>query len=258
MVDILKETWGTVDELRKFVLGLVQKEAARSDPPKSIPPEHAETWRRLRTFDIRYFAVSDSVFIWVPLDGPGQAGAVYHTLVALAGTELAFLSQGYPLRGGVAVGVASDSVPPSIYGPALSDAIRLESKVAKYPRIVVGSEVVQYLSNTLALEGDTIDEQVQRDMARMCRSLLIQDADGQTVLDYLGPVLRDTFDQTKGESVSEMGQRVRALFVRELTKWSNAGCEKLSIRYKEGLKYVETHLHELSQAPMSGDTTSES
>jgi len=76
----------------------------------------------------------------------------------------------------------------------------------------------------------------------MCRSLLAEDADGQAVLDYLGPVMADTLGSTEGESVASMGRGVYALFSRELAKWTTTGCTKLSKRYGEGLKYVESRL----------------
>jgi len=242
MIDILKETWGAVDALREFVLELVREGSARSDPPKTMPPEQAETWRRLRSFDIRYFVVSDSVFIWVPLDGSGQAGAVYHTLVALAGTELAFLSLGYPLRGGVAVGLASDSVPPTIYGPALNEAVRLESRVAKHPRVVCGRSIENYLQHLSQRQGDSLDARFESLMATACRGLVVTDSDGELILDYLGSEARGVLNDAEGSGVLDMGRKVHEFFQSQIAEWNKKGCKKLVERYTAASRYVDSRL----------------
>jgi hypothetical protein len=55
------------------------------------------------------------------------------------------MSQGWPIRGGIELGLAMDIDNDDIYGPALARAYTLESKVAQYPRIVIGEELILYL-----------------------------------------------------------------------------------------------------------------
>lgn len=49
-------------------------------------------------------------------------------------------------RAGVEVGLGTELDNGEIYGPVLYKAYELESKVAEYPRIVVGKELINYLT----------------------------------------------------------------------------------------------------------------
>jgi hypothetical protein len=76
----------------------------------------------------------------------GAINAVYDAFVATCGIGSLSLSIHLPMRAGLDVGVAMQIDDKEIYGPALESAFYLESKFAdKYPRFIVGKELLSYL-----------------------------------------------------------------------------------------------------------------
>ena len=67
----------------------------------------------------------------------------------------------------------------------------LESKVAEYPRIVIGQERINYLTQLTnghkqLPEQDKEDIDLCKLMATRCLKMIVQDLDGVPILDYLG------------------------------------------------------------------------
>ena len=58
---------------------------------------------------------------------------------------LVHLGKGNPIRGAIEIGVAVDWKEFGIYGSALHSAYSLENSVAKYPRVIIGDELLKYL-----------------------------------------------------------------------------------------------------------------
>ena len=100
----------------------------------------------------------------------------WHVLAAVQALGSRFLEEGMLTRGGVVLGLAhhSGSV---VFGPAVIEAYRLESEVAKYPRILVADEVRQAAWGYH--EG-------------LCRGrLFTQDSDGCWFVNVIFPPLSD-------------------------------------------------------------------
>jgi hypothetical protein len=90
------------------------------------------------------------------------------------------LDEGILLRGGITVGDVALSYG-QLFGPAVIRGYELESQVARFPRIVVGEEVLKEVKANPALwthnDGET--------ELRAVRSLLRRDFDGEYFVDYL-------------------------------------------------------------------------
>ena len=83
-----------------------------------------------------------------------------------------------------------------IYGPALSRAYALESKIANYPRVVVGEELIKYLNLIRTLNknsGLSANDRVNALAAEKSIELLTEDDDGYIIVDYLGSYIRNVF-----------------------------------------------------------------
>jgi len=107
--------------------------------------------------------------------------------IAAGLTFLGSMLNGHPIRGGIEIGIGFEPDPGEIYGPALSRAYALESKTAQYPRVVVGDELVKFIT---ALSQQEITDRcsiVSRNMANECVQCLTYDSDGVAIIDYLGP-----------------------------------------------------------------------
>jgi hypothetical protein len=90
------------------------------------------------------------------------------------------LNEGILLRGGITVGDVALSYG-QLFGSAVVRGYELESQVARFPRIVVGEEVLKEAKTNEALwthnDGET--------EVRAVRSLLRRDFDGEYFVDYL-------------------------------------------------------------------------
>ena len=93
------------------------------------------------------------------------------------------LSVGIPLRAGIEYGIGCEFVPGELYGPVLQKAYYLESKVANYPRIVIGPSFADLLNidnkskNEVGIDGSIYDKH---------DSWIGTDSDGHMIVDYLG------------------------------------------------------------------------
>ena len=113
---------------------------------KRIAREHGATalQDRMLSPSIRHWGMSDSYVVAIPPPDSQQFSTVsrlidvYRMLDVSAAVWLHAMSGGLPIRGGIELGFAIDVGDREVYGHALAEAVRLESKVAQYPRVVVG------------------------------------------------------------------------------------------------------------------------
>jgi hypothetical protein len=97
-------------------------------------------------------------------DGKSKAFTIMFHLSRLVPAAIAALGLGFLIRGGVAFGKLHHSGG-VVFGPALIEAVRLESRIAIYPRIVVCEQAAQLFDP--------------------CKSaLLMQDFDGLACVNY--------------------------------------------------------------------------
>jgi phosphatidylserine decarboxylase len=197
-----KETRVTVMNFRKaffnFFKGMYKK--------RPIPPELTEE-QRAKYLEIKERAeklkpsvipFSDSIIVYVPLsddDRVIQVDGIFSSMLAIAGAFLVLMINGNIFRGGIEIGIACHIGPNEIYGPALAKAHELESKRAKYPRVVAGDELVDFLQKTSRNLEKEAQSKINQVMAQKCLNLLMIDADGNYALDYLGQEYRDMSKQ---------------------------------------------------------------
>jgi hypothetical protein len=122
---------------------------------------------------VTYF--SDSIVISYKYDEKSQ---LFWTVLNLLYVSMEMANKGFLIRGGVAIGklVHTDEM---IFGPALVEAYDLESKISKYPRIIIAKNVieagVQYHSESHTAE----DEQ------EYIMDIVTEDKDGHYYIDYI-------------------------------------------------------------------------
>lgn len=208
--------------------------------PSSDPSPHEADLATMRQFDYNLFMFSDTVIVSVPLGGPvakapaTAAMSLLATLHSIAVATLVMLLRRTPIRAGLDVGVGiSHLLEGEVYGPVTVSAYELESRVADYPRTMVGNGVLSAL--------ETFDEMVNaqpKDAAmhhvaqavRGCREVICQmPGDDRPMLDFLARA--DLFPDT----VSPLQL---AAWVREQhDAFRASGNAKLSMRYARLLDY---------------------
>lgn len=131
-------------------------------------------------------AFSDSVVISYDASMPG---AGFHVLMDLVYICNDLLGLGIPVRGAVTVGQLIHTER-KCFGPAMVEAYLMESKKAKFPRVIVDSKVIEYdlknpgKANTVKYEAKYLDKIIQKDIN-----------DGKYFLDYLKQW--NEFDETE-------------------------------------------------------------
>jgi len=219
----LKSTYGRVNTLHQSFKSFFETK-----------PENDGRWvytQIFPTIQIRTERFMDTVFIYLPLMETGNNTApvsnIYRALTSCASVFLVWLSEGMPVRGGIDIGVAFEPRENEIYGPAVMRAYHLESRVAQYPRIVVGQELLNYLkSKSEATDEDPVTR-LNKASADLCFKLLVTDLDGLVALDYLGQEMRNG----AGKDLTAIFENAQRFVLAESEKQQHEKNTKLAIRY---------------------------
>lgn len=144
-----------------------------------------------------------------------------------------------PVRGGIDAAWAVELHPGELYGAAVARAYELESEIASYPRIVVGSRVVELLEDHRANIEQDLFSQNDREIASLCLSMLLRDTDGSWILHYLGKEFQAAITQGKHR---ELYLKASDFIVQQLQEHQASGNTKLAFRYAHLLQYFNEHL----------------
>ncbi len=206
-VDSVRAPFGGILQFRKEVQHVVDRlNSVRPPPPKQ---ELSETQKKLYS---RYSApqvdvefAGDSAILKVDFDLNSKTAPILSTYFLMEQVSILCLDKlanGKPIRGGIDVGVGTHFNPPlGFYGQALSRAYRLESKIADYPRIVIGQHLINFLKVAEGIdEVNGLEVEEKRLIKAFCTSIkeyLTTDYDGQIVLNFLRSENdRTSIDQT--------------------------------------------------------------
>jgi len=148
------------------------------------------------------------------------------------------LANSRPVRGGIDAAWAVELHPGELYGAAVARAYELESEIASYPRIVVGSRVVELLETYRVNPDQNLFSQYDREMASLCLSMLLRDADGSWILHYLGEEFQAAITQGKHR---DLYLKARDFIVQQLQEHQTSGNTKLAFRYSHLLRYFNEH-----------------
>lgn len=237
--EVLRQTAGFVVDLRRvfeqqfqaFEAGSLRMRAHTKDPLRP-----------------RFMGFSDSFVISVPLRTNSGGDlvpivTVFSALSAAAIVMLTSLASKHPLRGGIDVGLATEIGPQEIYGTALERAYVLESETAQYPRIVVGENLLKYINSARAefeIQSTPVAKSITAILQKLME-LLATDADGNKILDYLGPVVVQHAGASGGHR-EHMVQPAYDFVLSEKKRTSATGDAKLSARYESLRSYFESRL----------------
>jgi len=242
-IGLIKDTYGVVHQYREaFHTYLSKAVSARADL-KKISPEAYKTFEQTTDVRLKQTGFSDSMVFFAPLMNIGERlplFSVIHLMYGASGVFIAGLESQCPSRGAIEVGIAGDFPDTGIYGPVLYKAYELESRIADYPRIVLGVEFVNYLRAQELGNGTTPNDKLRRALAKTCKELVYVDIDGVPCLDYLGKPIRELMDPS---SINIEGAIDFA--TAEWERFKHSGDPKLARRYFQLLNYLQTRNEEL-------------
>lgn len=179
------------ENLAEYFVGYTNEEQSKV----VVEESSRNTFNQMRKAEINFQFFSDSVIAFVPLEFKSfysvTVNGVWGLLGACGFAILGSLSLDHSIRGGIEICWGTRLKSGEIYGPALNRAYYLESEVAKYPRVVIGDGLWDYL-NSLSNRVQQHPAQTQIDieackgMADRCLNLISLDKDELLIIDYLG------------------------------------------------------------------------
>jgi hypothetical protein len=144
---ILRDTYGAVMAMRVFFSDSFKAYARAREKidTRGLSTEQRKMFAQLTNNPIKFQRFSDSIVVYLSLKITEKARlplrGIFGMLGAAATTFIGCLALDHPIRGSIDVGIGMEPNGTEIYGPALSRAYSLESRIANYPRIVVGDEL---------------------------------------------------------------------------------------------------------------------
>ncbi|NIA09558.1 MAG: hypothetical protein GWP10_07485 [Nitrospiraceae bacterium] len=187
--------------------------------------------------------VSDSIVISIPLgseeDHLTPCRGVIAVLMAISGIWTVALSKGWPLRGGIDVGISTKLPGGEIYGASLERAYSLEHEIAGWPRIAIGDEFLSYLRLIQTQTGGSPRGRIANTIAELCGKMVTEDAQHQPYLDCLGaPAHQFLGSEMPSDTIDALEVFVDA----EKRRWLAKGNAELIGRYHLLEQYVQSRL----------------
>jgi len=238
-----------VEILRKGFTDLYETYTAKSESKVEVPVEHKAEYNAMReSSPIKFQFFSDSILAYVPLRTKNcrlnDLIAVRGVFAAVGGQLLMTLAIGDSYRAGIELGIGTEFEDGGFYGPALASTYKLESEIAKYPRIVIGEKLKKYLDgyskgNLVAPDQTKRDVEGCKMMADICLGMIEKDQNNCLILDYLGKEFRN---RVKIDPKNELYDIALNYVETKLKEKSDSGDKKLALRYRQLYNYFKEKL----------------
>lgn len=239
----IKQTLGKVDALRGWFKEYFDGVNSCRPNAELVRPELRKEFAASQKSEAYFYGLSDFVIIGVPLmnddDNCTAINGVCSAFVATCCMGLLSLSAGIIIRGGLDVGIATQIKQQEIYGPAVERAYYIERQLAEYPRFVVGNELINYILSVENQQCSSLIGQSAKEIATMCRNMIIQDSDGRYMLDFLGVGVQ----KAVGELIDRDIVKKAFDFVKcQYEQFARNNDDKLASRYYRLLRYFRSKL----------------
>lgn len=240
--DKIKKTIIPIDDLQKTSEDMLRASTNYESPlRKSLDEPQKHIYDKMNEESIKQQRWSDGLVYFVSLlEGNVKCPmAGIYKLFSLSG-NLCYLglAKKRPLRGAIDIAWALELHDGELYGAAVAKAYELESKVAQYPRIVVGKRTVDYLMANINNPLSDIYTEYNRNLSKTCLNMLASDADGYHFIHYLG----NTFNHyVSDNALEELYNKALAFVTEQCDKWHNEHNTKLALRYSHLYSYFLEH-----------------
>lgn len=238
LIQRIQESFGVVEKFKIGFLSFLEQFCKISHIP-SLPPNLQEKFEKIRKTNFKLKRFSDSFTFYIPLfddDFPVPTNSIYAVMASIAVQSLLQLASGHPIRGGIDIGFGAE-IDDLFYGPGLFRAYYLESKVAEYPRVVVGNKLIDYLNSHLYSKGTNIYDIANKKLASDCLHLIERDNVGISFIDLFAP---EIVKMNKEISEIRIYQDASDFVQKCILEFKDN--PKLLARYKILAKYFKTNL----------------
>jgi hypothetical protein len=210
---------------------------------QQLTPDKRTKFERVRESRLFSQQFSDTFVFYSQITnrhGDISGPTFFQMLSACAMAVLCGLAAGSPMRGAITVGMGMELEPANFYGPALATSHYLENEVAKYPRVVLSDEAVQFANLRSGFSPDPEIEDVSRRYHPTLSKLLTVDYDGQTVVDYVGEEMRIVTANIP-DYASLVADAYR-FAIGERDRFGESNDSVLADRYEQVIRYLEARL----------------
>ena len=242
-VDAARDTYGRIMAWRDLFERTFALWLPESGPQEwaTQTPDGGASLREFQETSIEFSHFSDTIVVHSPLENAHGHLSLHGTcafIFTCGNLMLASLSQGSVFRGAIEVGMAVRFPEADLYGPALAKAHYLKSKVADYPRIVIGPSLIEYLHAHASNAEKSGIACANRSMANLCLGLLARDTDDCWIVDYMS----DEFARldTNREGLEVLRTAALEFVEAELARFQAADDRVLIDRYKRLAAYFRT------------------
>jgi hypothetical protein len=243
LLQILKASIGSIAALQKHASQFLSASEAKIESPmRALLPEAQQSfWDEIFQRKIITQRWSDGVMHFICLGDDEikcPMNGVEYLLYQAGMLCLIGLATKRPIRGAIEIAWGVELEPGELYGAAVARAYELESKVADYPRIVIGPKMIEFLHLQARNPHTEKHDQVSKNFALNCLNMLVQDADGHWIFDYLGAAFSSSVSHEHHQPLYEKGLN----FIHEqLAQHRKNQDTKLAFRYVHLLQYFLEH-----------------
>jgi len=250
LIEAHKQTAFFVETLRKGFKDFFDAYTVEREPLVKVPSDKKEQFKAMLKSNLKHQRFSDCIQTYVCLHTDkyhsNAINGVFGVLLACGGMLLLSLAMKKVFRAGIEIGLGTELDNGEIYGPVLYKAYELESKIAEYPRIVIGQELIRYLTS-LANAHKQLPEQAKEDVewcrltAMKCLKMIVRDLDGVLILDYLGAEFLKSINENpeRAEEFENLFDLALKFIESEYSKRKQAQDKKLALRYYLLLNYFK-------------------
>jgi len=234
LIERMKPTFGRVNRFREHLKKVVGDINHPIPMPQQLQGKVTEqTWKRLTQAQVGIEFMGDSALLKISINNelgsPLPVVSIRDLMSGISMQMLAFLGGGIPIRGAVELGWGTHIEENSIYGTMLHRAIRLE-KEAGYPRVMIGQNFLNYLQPLVSHPQDGVpqeDTKIIMKTAKEVMGLIIEDDDGEIVLNYLQKDLYSASEEPYNQSVTLAKDFIQS----EIAKYRQTREKKLLGKY---------------------------
>jgi len=239
----LQDTAGVILKLRNAFQSGFELYKTPSPIVQSLPEQAKKKALEIVKNEIRYQYFSDSIVISLPItasnDGCTDIIGIHQCLFTLCSVFIGCLSEDCPIRGGVDIGpcIQMPDSENEVYGAALEKAHYLESKIADYPRIIIGKDLLDYIVLIENVQNQSEYGLLSKKFASDTKKLITSDSNGRFYLDFLSKEVLQFFEGTD-ISAHDLINNFEVIIGNKLREYY-ATDKKLFDRYIYLLKYVQ-------------------
>jgi len=245
LIEVHKQTAMFVESLREGFQNFFDAYTKEGESSVQVHPSKQAQFEEMMKSNLKHQRFSDCIQAYVSLHTEkyhsNAINGVSGVLTSFGSLLLLSLSMKKAFRGGIEVGLGTELSNGEIYGPALYKAYELESKVAQYPRIVIGQQLTNYLMSVVngheQQQGGQSkeDTEICKSLAKRCLKMIVRDVDGVPILDYLGndflQSIKEHPSPTDMKEWKEIFNRAFQFVESEYMKRKQEGDKKLALRY---------------------------